>query len=62
MVAAGIKVLDATLHGPRGAAQIFGPQKGATPTQVEHLDRGLEVLGDVEAQTPQADGLPDGRG
>ena len=39
--------VDATLHGPRGAAQIFGPQKGATPAQVEALDRGLARLADL---------------
>lgn len=32
------------LLGPRGAARLFGPQKGATPEQVERLDRGLENL------------------
>jgi glycerate kinase len=29
------------LHGPHGAAAIFGPQKGATPQQVVELERGL---------------------
>ncbi len=29
------------LFGPAGAARIFGPQKGATPEQVEELDAGL---------------------
>jgi glycerate 2-kinase len=29
------------LHGPHGAAAIFGPQKGATPQQVAELERGL---------------------
>jgi glycerate kinase len=32
------------LCGPNGAAQVFGPQKGATPEQVEALDRGLRSL------------------
>ena len=27
--------VDAVLHGPRGAAQIFGPQKGATAAQID---------------------------
>ena len=31
------------LLGPKGVARIFGPQKGATPEQVEILDFGLEV-------------------
>lgn len=30
------------LTGPRGVARVFGPQKGATPEQVERLSRGLE--------------------
>jgi glycerate 2-kinase len=29
------------LHGPYGAAAIFGPQKGASPQQVAELERGL---------------------
>lgn len=29
------------LTGPRGAARVFGPQKGATDVQVERLARGL---------------------
>lgn len=41
--------------GPRGAAHVFGPQKGATPQEVELLDAGLshlcEVL-DVDGTTP----------
>lgn len=32
------------LAGPTGAAHVFGPQKGATPAQVESLDRGLRRL------------------
>ncbi len=30
--------------GPNGAARVFGPQKGATPEQVERLEAGLENL------------------
>lgn len=29
------------LAGPRGVARVFGPQKGATPAEVESLDAGL---------------------
>jgi glycerate kinase len=36
--------VDNPLHGPRGAAFIFGPQKGATPDQVAFLDKGLRNL------------------
>lgn len=32
------------LTGPHGAAHIYGPQKGASHQQVEHLDRGLAHL------------------
>lgn len=32
------------LCGPRGAARVFGPQKGATPEMVEVLDRNLRHL------------------
>ncbi|WP_430592021.1 glycerate kinase [Humidisolicoccus flavus] len=32
------------LVGERGAAAVFGPQKGANPEQVETLDRGLSVF------------------
>lgn len=30
------------LTGPRGAAAVYGPQKGAGPAEVERLDRALE--------------------
>lgn len=32
------------LLGPKGAATVFGPQKGATPEQVEQLECGLSRL------------------
>ena len=32
------------LLGPDGAARIFGPQKGATPEQIEALEEGLHKL------------------
>jgi glycerate kinase len=35
------------LLGERGAARVFGPQKGATPEMVELLDSGLASLADV---------------
>lgn len=45
----GIRVLamcdvDNPLTGPHGAAHVYGPQKGATPEQVEELDAGLTNL------------------
>jgi glycerate 2-kinase len=33
--------VDNPLTGPRGAAAVYGPQKGATPTDVEFLDAAL---------------------
>ena len=39
--------VDNPLCGPRGASAVFGPQKGATPGQVEALDRGLANLARV---------------
>jgi len=45
----GVEILVACdvsnpLTGRRGAARVFGPQKGATPKQVEMLDGGLARL------------------
>lgn len=39
------------LTGPQGAAHVFGPQKGATPDDVEHLDRCLGHLAEVVAES-----------
>ncbi len=35
------------LCGPEGAAAVYGPQKGASPDQVEELDQGLKNLATV---------------
>ena len=35
------------LCGPRGVARVFGPQKGATPEQVERLAEALDNYADV---------------
>lgn len=32
------------LYGPKGAAFVYGPQKGASPEQVNELDKGLKNL------------------
>lgn len=40
----GLCDVEAPLLGPMGAARVFGPQKGATPEQVEHLEAGLAHL------------------
>jgi glycerate kinase len=39
--------VDNPLYGPRGAAHVFAPQKGATPAQVDLLDAGLRHIADV---------------
>jgi glycerate kinase len=39
--------VDNPLCGPRGAAAIYSPQKGATPEQVQQLDANLAHLADV---------------
>lgn len=36
--------VDNPLCGERGAAKVYGPQKGATPDMVEQLERGLANL------------------
>jgi glycerate kinase len=46
--------VDSPLHGPRGAARVFGPQKGATPEQVGHLDGRLAAWGAALADVPGA--------
>ncbi|WP_310608826.1 glycerate 3-kinase [Buttiauxella brennerae] len=42
--------VDNPLTGPRGAAAVFGPQKGATPEMVIQLDDGLAKLADILKQ------------
>ena len=39
--------VDNPLCGPRGAARVYGPQKGATPAMVKQLDAGLKRLAAV---------------
>lgn len=39
--------VDNPLSGPRGAARVYGPQKGATPAMVRQLDAGLKRLAAV---------------
>ena len=48
----GVRVMvagdvDNPLTGPRGAAAVYGPQKGASPAQVAHLDRALGCWADL---------------
>ncbi|MBD3778293.1 MAG: glycerate kinase [Micrococcales bacterium] len=46
--------VDSPLHGPAGAAHVFGPQKGATPAQVAHLDDRLVAWGSALAARGRA--------
>lgn len=39
------------LSGPNGAAVVYGPQKGATPEQVEQLDQALGHYGSLILET-----------
>ena len=43
------------LLGPRGAAAVFGPQKGASPTDVNRLERALTVWADRVAEATGTD-------
>ncbi len=43
------------LLGPQGATRTFGPQKGATPEQLEILERSLARLADVAARAFHCD-------
>jgi glycerate 2-kinase len=42
-----ISDVDNPLHGPQGAAHVFSPQKGATPSDVLALDEGLKNLEEI---------------
>lgn len=39
--------VDNPLAGPRGAARVYGPQKGATPAMIEQLDEALAHFADI---------------
>lgn len=61
--------VDNPLLGPGGAARVFGPQKGATPEQVERLEAGLARLarviareGGLEVSTVRGGGAAGGAG
>ena len=47
--------VDNPLLGPRGAAAVFGPQKGATPQEVEDLERGLRHWSAIVSETTGRD-------
>jgi glycerate 2-kinase len=46
--------VDSPLTGPRGAAQLFGPQKGATPADVAFFETHLTALATRSLKQPQA--------
>jgi glycerate kinase len=39
--------VDNPLTGPKGAAQVYGPQKGASPAEVKQLDKNLLLLAKI---------------
>lgn len=48
--------VDAPLLGPRGAAAVFGPQKGATEAQVATLDAALSTYSEMLGGDPTLPG------
>lgn len=48
--------VDNPLTGPRGAAAVYGPQKGATAAQVRELDYALAHFADVVAAATASSG------
>ena len=59
MAVVALTDVDAPLLGPRGAARVFGPQKGATPEVVMQLEEGMHRLADVaERDLPGGPGEP----
>ncbi|MEI7055891.1 glycerate kinase [Nocardioides sp. CCNWLW239] len=47
--------VDNPLTGPRGAAAVYGPQKGADPDQVDRLDAALGHWADIVAEATGSD-------
>jgi len=43
------------LCGPDGSARVFGPQKGASPAQVETLDKGLRLYAEIVSRVTGCD-------
>jgi len=58
----GLADVSTPLTGPRGAARVFAPQKGASPEQVERLAAGLDQLARLFALhgRPELSDLPMG--
>lgn len=47
--------VDNPLLGPNGAAAVFGPQKGAGPDDLHHLERGLQHWSKIVSQATRRD-------
>lgn len=47
--------VENVLYGPEGAAVIYAPQKGATPAQVEWLDKGLRHFAGIMSPYTNSD-------
>ena len=47
--------VDSPFYGPKGAAYVFSPQKGADAAMTEELDRGMRHLADVISSTMNKD-------
>lgn len=39
--------VESPFHGPKGAAHVYAPQKGASPEMVDFLDNGLKHFADI---------------
>lgn len=47
--------VDSPFHGPKGAAHVYAPQKGASPEMVDFLDNGLKHFADILKSTTGKD-------
>ncbi len=54
----GLCDVDSPFVGPRGAAAVYGPQKGATPAQVRQLEAGLVHLAAIIRRDLDVDVIP----
>ncbi|GAB3561726.1 glycerate kinase [Amycolatopsis endophytica] len=55
----GLCDVDSPLLGASGAAEVFGPQKGADPAAVHRIEAGLSRFAQVVARTPPPAGFAD---
>ena len=47
--------VESPFHGPKGAAHVYAPQKGASPEMVDFLDNGLRHFADIIRSTTGKD-------